>query len=238
MSESKMVRAFGVLGALVAASVLAVGCSSAAPGEGGSAPEVKDPGLSPEMNLGSQIIQVWPTSPLPQYCLVAGTYLPAHFVEKVPNDWGKRPGGVDYTVVPNRWNGHGADSRFADGYSIPFPTAWVDPGSTLPDPHTYEQSLWWVPSTLWWQYLVHDMERNADARTYSEDVGHAFFMVGVPSLADFDKANNLALANATAPVDARVNKCVRIVTRSGQLLHDTGEFFLVYDEHDPRNPPN
>jgi hypothetical protein len=242
MSESSKVRAFGVLGALAAASVLATGCSAAAPGEGGSAPEVKDQGVSTEM-FTPLPINVIPGTPIPPSCIYwdGTTYqtLPAHYVEKVPNDWGKRPLGVNYTVVANPYNGHGPDPRFGDGYSIPFPTPWVTAGSTQPDPHTYEQSLWWIPSTLWWEYLVHDITPPPPgSRTYVDDIAHAYFMVGIPAITDYDRASTLASANAGSPVDARVNKCVRILTRTNSTIFDTGESFLVLDEHDPRSPPD
>jgi hypothetical protein len=231
----------GWLAGLVAASISVAGCF-APPGETGTAPDVKDLGTSSEMILPPSTITVIPSAPLPPYCVYSAPgvtqYFPAHYVEKIPNNWGIRPPpGIDYTQVNNPYNGHGADSRFADNYSVPFPTPWITAGSTQPDPHTYEQSLWWVPSTLWWQYLVHDVVSIGDGR-YSDIVGHAYFMVPIPALSDYDRAHNLAVANAAWPVEARVNTCVRVVTRIDTTIYDTGESFLVYDEHDPRGPPN
>src|SRR5262249_49281749 len=151
------------------------GCSGAAPGEEGSLPEIKDPGLSPQSNV-SRIIELLPATPIPQSCSVPGIVpieLPAHWVEKIPNNW-----GAGYTATPNPWTGVGGNARFADGYSVPSPTPWITPGGTTPDPHTYEMNLWWIPSTLWWEYLVHDTQGPPQgSRFYTEDVSRAFFMV-------------------------------------------------------------
>jgi hypothetical protein len=238
MSEFSRVRGRCGLGALlVIASALAVGCSSAGPGEEGSLPEVKDQGISTQSTTRSDIIELIPATPIPQYCSVPGIVplnLPAHWVEKIPNNW-----GVGYTSTPNPWTGVAGNSRFSDGYSIPFPTPWINPGTTTPDPHTYEMSLWWIPSTLWWEYLVHDIQGPPPgSRLYSEDLSRAFFMVPIPSLSDYTAASSLAAANTAYPVEARANKCVRVLTRSGSYIYDTGESFFVYDEHDPQSPPN
>jgi hypothetical protein len=166
----------------------------------------------------------------PTYCVYYAPpvyqVFPAHYVEKIPNTW-----GANYAP----WNGR----NFDDGYSIPFPTPWITPTSTTPDPYAYEHALWNIPSTLFWEYLVHDITPPASPdHPYTENVGRAYFMVGIPALGDYAAAASLASANTAYPVESRVNKCVRIVTRSGSTITDTGEYFLVYDEHDPRNPPN
>ena len=233
MSESKVVRALGVLGALVAASVLAMGCSAPPDGQtGGTAPEVKDQGVSPEFVLPPGYIFVQPDAPLNRYCVIPGvtiapTYVPAHFVEKLPTTWGAGlPFNMSYTP----------SSHVNDGYSIPFPTPWLTPSSNAPDPYTYEHALWSIPSTRGFEYLVSEIVQAGDF--WAENTGRNFFLVGIPALSDYTAASNLATQNTGVPVEARVRECVRVFTRTDTVIHDTGEYFLVYDEHDPTSPPN
>jgi len=232
MTESKVVRAFGVLGALVAASVLAMGCSAPPDGQtGGTAPEVKDQGVSTE-NLPAGYIYVQPDAPLNRYCVIPGVtlvpgYLPAHFVEKLPTTWAR---GYSFNMS------YTPSSHVNDGYSIPFPTPWATPTSDVPDPYAYEHALWSIPSTRGFEYLVHDIVPSGDF--LAEDTGHSFFMVGIPAISDYSAAYNLAVQNTGGNVQARVKQCVRVFTRMDSVIHDTGEYFLVYDEHDPRNPPD
>jgi hypothetical protein len=225
MSQSKKVRALGVLGAWVAASVLAMGCSAAAPDEGGTAPAVNDPGVSPEMAV-PQPTYYSAGNLIPKVCVtgVLGASvntLPANFVIKKPNNWGLNYG-------------------YTDNYTIPFPTPWVE---TAPE-STYEGNLYsWIPSTPRWEYLVYDVSNVTPTATwlapdlYVHYPGHAYFMVPIPSLNDYSAAASLASQYTAPPTEARVNKCVRVLTASGSQLFDNNEFYLVYDEHDPISPP-
>jgi hypothetical protein len=230
MSEFKAACGLGVLAAVITAGVLAVGCSAAAPdAQGGAVPEVTDHGTSPEYFQPPQYAYATPGNPIGGSCIywngVTYQYLTPHYVEKIPNNW-----GANYAP----WNGR----DFNDGYSIPFPTPWIQQGSTQPDPFTYEDMLWNIPSTLFWEYLVHDITPPpAGGRTYTVYVGHAYFFVGIPSMSDYPRASSLAAQNTGYPVEARVNQCVRVLTRSNGLVFDTGEWYFVYDEHDPISPP-
>ena len=234
MSESKSVRAWGVLGAVVAATVCAVGCSDGAPAQGGSAPAV-----DVDKTLSTQTIR--PNTPCQNSsCLLTAA---APISATCP--------GATSTVLSAKLvlalHANLDLAYYPDGYGIRFPTPWVDSVND-PAPDAYEDRLLTVApsagfnpnSRLRREYLVHEISAYKPPYTWTE-TGRDWFFVGIGNSTDANAASNLAAQypNYLPEVEAHIAGCVRVLKiNSNGYVYDTGEWHWYYDEHDPINPPN
>jgi hypothetical protein len=216
MGEFNTARGSKALGGLITLSALALGCSSAATDETASAPAITDPGVSPDMILRTSATLI-PATPIPSYCVANAALVPvrypAHYAIKLPNTWGSP---------------YGDNS----GYSIPFPTPWITSGQEA----SYETALSHIPYTNKWEYLVRLVTTTTSGRSYTEDLTRAYFLVGTTAQSSYAAESSLAQSFQASPTEAQANICVRILTESNGYVYDTGEWFIVYETHDPRPP--